>query len=72
MFITLYYLLRAVKIVGNRPKCSLNLPLLNSTTTNVIIERQMDKIAFSVARGRCQRYDAAAVRIYRIAQARER
>ena len=50
MFITLYYLLRAVKIMGNRPKYSLNLPLSNSTTTIVIIERQKDKIPFADTR----------------------
>ena len=72
MCITLYYLLRAVKIMGNRPKCSLNLPLSNGTTTIVIIERQVDKISLRVARGCCQRHDAAALRIYRMAQARER
>ena len=68
MFITLYYLLRAVKIMGNRPKYSLNLPLSNGTTTIVIIERQMDKIPLRVARGCCQCHDAAStVRIYRMA-----
>ena len=72
MFITLYYLLRAVKIMGNRPKYSLNLSLSNGTTTIVIIERQMDTIPLRVARGCCQRHDAAAVRIYRMAQGRER
>ena len=72
MFIKLYYLLRAVKIVGNRPKYSVNLSLSNGTTTIVIIELEMDKIAFRVARGRCQCHDAAAVQIYCMAQARER